>query len=133
MVDRNLLADEMDFTFSRSSGPGGQNVNKVNSKASATWHVTQTKLLDEERRARFLAKFSSKLRNDWAITISADEFRDRTQNQSACIDRLYSMIEEIWVAPRARKKTRPTRSGVRKRLTAKRIHSEKKKSRGESY
>ena len=120
---------EMEFSFAKSSGPGGQNVNKVNSKALLRWPVTVSPSLPEAIRQRFLGKFGSRLTVGGELVITSQRFRDAGRNVSDCLDKLRDMLAEVLRPPKPRRPTRPSRSSIRRRLSQKRARSEKKESR----
>jgi ribosome-associated protein len=122
--------DELEFTFSRSSGPGGQNVNKVNSKATLRWRVGASASLPIDVRERFLAHYGSRLTNDGDLIIASQRYRDQPGNIRDCLERLRIMLTTVAKAPRRRRKTRPTRGSVERRLETKRRSGYKKEDRG---
>ncbi|MGO8751305.1 MAG: alternative ribosome rescue aminoacyl-tRNA hydrolase ArfB [Thermoguttaceae bacterium] len=121
--------DEFEFSYARSSGPGGQNVNKVNTKALLRWPVRDSPSLPPDVRARFLARFGGRLTLLGEILITGQRFRDVGRNRSDCLDKLRKMLEEVASPAKLRKRTKPSRGAVRRRLTTKRQQSEKKQSR----
>lgn len=121
---------ELQFTFARSSGPGGQNVNKVNSKAVLRWELGWNSSLPEGVRQRFRMRFESRLTTEGALVLSSDRFRDRTRNIEDCLDKLRLMLLEVARPPKARKATRPTRGSEKRRREAKSQRGEIKKQRG---
>ncbi|MCB0403344.1 MAG: aminoacyl-tRNA hydrolase [Bdellovibrionales bacterium] len=121
--------NEIYFTFARSSGPGGQNVNKVNSKAVLHWNVRHS-ALPRAVILRFLAKFSNRVREDGECLLQSDRYRDQPRNKEDCILRLNEMLDSVKTPPRRRRKTRPTKASKEKRLTTKRKQGEKKRLRG---
>jgi ribosome-associated protein len=125
-----IPASELAVTFARSSGPGGQNVNKVNSKAILRWNVQTTNSLRPEIKARFQASFSTRITQSGEIVISSDRFRDQGRNLSDCYEKLRKLIHASLVAPTKRRKTRPTRGSVEDRLANKRQKSHQKQMRG---
>src|SRR5258705_399384 len=76
---------EFEFTFARSSGPGGQNVNKVNSKAVLRWSPTVSPSLSEDVRARFLARFASRLTTAGELNLTSQRSRDQSRNSAECL------------------------------------------------
>jgi len=121
--------EEFRFTFSRSPGPGGQNVNKVNSKATLHWNVTTTTNLPEPVRQRLLKKFHRRINQEGEFFISSSRYRDAPRNEADCLDKLRAMIEEAAVAQKPRRATRPTAASKRRRRDNKRRQSEKKQQR----
>lgn len=120
---------EFEFTYVRSSGPGGQNVNKVNSKAVMRWSPTRTPSLPEPMRARFLAKFASKLTNEGELVITSDRHRDQPSNIEDCFEKVREMLVSVAVAPKKRRPTKPSKGSKERRLEGKRRDSAKKQNR----
>lgn len=120
---------EFEFTFSRSPGPGGQNVNKVNSKAQLKWDLTLTQSLPPEVMARFKSRFANRLNREGSLVLASHRFRDQSKNVDDCLSKLKEMVLQVATAPRARKATRPTQGSVRRRLGNKKLQSQKKQSR----
>ncbi len=120
---------EFRFTFARSSGPGGQKVNKVSTKATLRWPVLRTASLPEPVRGRLLAKHRRRVTAGGDLLISSQRFRDAGRNVADCLEKLRKMIAEAAAVPKPRKPTGPTRASVRRRLDRKRKHSRKKQLR----
>lgn len=120
---------EFNFAFARSGGPGGQNVNKVNSKAIMRWAVVITQSLPYDVKARFLEKFANRLTAENEIIITSQKFRDQNKNVDDCLEKLRTMIESIAERPTLRRPTKPTYSSVKKRVEKKVALSQKKKAR----
>jgi ribosome-associated protein len=118
--------DELKFTYERSRGPGGQNVNKVNTKAALRWNLAQSAALADDVRARFMEKFHRRITTGGELVLASDRFRYRVRNVEDCLDKLRLMILEVATAPRPRRPTRPTRSSVQRRLKEKAARGEKK-------
>jgi len=123
---------EFSFTYTRSSGPGGQNVNKLNTKALLRWPVTTSPSLPEPVRQRLLTKYRSRITENGDLLIVSQRFRDAGRNVADCLEKLRAMLSEAATPPRPRKATRPTRGSVRRRLDEKRRQSTKKQQRGPS-
>lgn len=121
--------NEIYFTFARSSGPGGQNVNKVNSKAILHWNVVHSRLSEPVRR-RFRSRFANRIREDGEVLIQSDTYRDQPRNKEECFRRLDEMLATVAKPPKRRRPTKPTRASKERRLTTKKKQSEKKKLRG---
>ncbi len=130
-VNSRLLVPlgEIEFTFARSSGPGGQNVNKVNSKVTLRWMPASNASLPQPVRDRFTARYRSRLTTAGEMLITSQRYRDQGRNVDDCLEKLRLMIAEVAVAPVKRKKTRPTRGSVERRLDEKRVTSQKKQLR----
>ena len=120
---------EFTFTYSRSGGPGGQNVNKVNSKATLRWDVAASPSLPDEVRARFRERYGRRLTKTGELVLHCQRFRDQERNKAECLEKLRTMLREVAQPPRRRKATRPTRSSAEKRLREKRQSAEKKQRR----
>ena len=120
---------EFRFTFARSSGPGGQHVNKVNTKATLRWPVSSSRSLPEGVRRRFLARYRRRITSQGELVLTSQRFRDAGRNVADCLEKLRKMLAEVAVAPKRRKPTRPTAASVRRRLEEKRRRSRKKESR----
>lgn len=121
--------DELRFSFARSSGPGGQNVNKVNSKATLHWNPSASAALPDEVRSRFLALYAKRISNEGDIVITSQESRDQPKNIQICLDKLKAMIEAVLVAPKRRRATKPTKGSKMRRLDAKKQRSQVKEGR----
>lgn len=129
--DRILIPrDELKMTYVRSSGPGGQNVNKVNTKVLMRWDVTNTTCLTHDVRERFMNQFSRRIAADGCVSITSQRFRDQSRNVDDCLEKLRQMILAVLEPPKSRKATRPRRSAVEERLKQKREVSQKKQDRG---
>jgi ribosome-associated protein len=120
---------EIAFRFVRSSGPGGQNVNKVASKAVLRWDAASSPSLPTDVRLRFFERFGSRITVAGEIVIACDRYRDRERNRDDCLERLRRMLAEVAIAPTPRKKTRPRRGAVERRLRDKRARAERKHER----
>ncbi len=121
--------DELQFSFVRSSGPGGQNVNKLNTKAVLRWAVRTTPNLPDDVRHRFFDRYRNRITVEGELVISSQRFRDQLRNQRDCLQKLEAMLTAVAVPPKRRKKTRPTKASVVRWQTQKREHSTKKQQR----
>ena len=135
VVDATLTIDgsQLRYSASRSSGPGGQNVNKVNSKVTLKWSPDRCEALDEAWRRRFINAYGTRINRDGDLVLQCDEHRDWSKNLSAIRERLGDMLMAVRHPPKKRKKTRPTLGSKRRRLEAKRQQSQKKRDRGTSW
>ena len=119
---------ELVFTFARSSGPGGQNVNKVNSKATLHWPTSSASLPDDVR-ARFVAAFGGQINKHGELVLQSQRFRDQERNIEDCLEKLRGMLQRVAPPPKRRKKTRPSRASKQRRLNDKKARSEVKSHR----
>ncbi len=121
--------EELTFTFARSGGPGGQNVNKVSSKAVLRWDLAANSSLPEEAKARLRGQERRRITTEGQLVITSQTYRDQERNKQECLDRLIEMVRRALVAPKPRKATRPTRGSKQQRLAAKRRRAETKAAR----
>lgn len=127
---------EMEYTFVRSSGPGGQNVNKVNSKAMLRWNLLQSSWfarLPESFQAQVLNRLANQLTSLGELIVTSDRFRDQPKNREDCREKLLSLISSALHRPKARKKTKPSKSSQRRAKENKSRHSDKKRMRSGRY
>jgi ribosome-associated protein len=130
ITSRIVIPDEeLGFSFARSSGPGGQNVNKVNSKATLRWNPTTSPALPDDVRARFVKLYASRITNEGEILITSQQSRDQPKNIAICLEKLRAMIAGVLTAPKKRRPTKPTKGSKQRRLTAKKQRSEVKAGR----
>lgn len=110
---------ELDITYIRASGPGGQNVNKVSSAAQLRFDVRQSSSLPDRVKARLEAIAAARLTKDGVIVITANRFRTQEANRKDAIDRLCALIAEAAIQPKFRVPTRPSLGEKRRRLESK--------------
>lgn len=122
--------EELAFTFARSGGPGGQNVNKLNTKAVLRWPVVSSPALSTAVRDRFVARYRRRITTEGDLVLSSQRYRDQARNVDDCLEKLREMLLEVATPPKPRKATRPTRAAVERRLAAKEAHARKKRERG---
>lgn len=125
----NIPDAELRFTYVRSSGPGGQNVNKVASKAVCRWNMHDSPSISEAVKHRLAALFPSRVTTAGELLLTSDRFRDQKKNTEDCKEKLRSMIRSASYVPKKRVKTKPTRGSQIRREVAKKHQSAKKQSR----
>ena len=121
--------DELHWSFVRSSGPGGQNVNKVASKAVLRWDLGASASVPADLKPRLRARLGRKVTQAGEVVLSSQRFRDQERNRQDCLDKLRELILSAAHSPKARKATRPTRSSRAARLELKRRRSRSKENR----
>tara|TARA_Y100000815_G_scaffold272990_1_gene303170 strand:+ start:26593 stop:26994 length:402 start_codon:yes stop_codon:yes gene_type:complete len=128
-VNRDLLISECNFSAVRSSGPGGQNVNKTSTKVILSWDVASSQAFDEEQKGRLREKLSNKITKEDILIINDSQSRSQHKNKENVIARFFLLLEYALQKPKPRKKTKVPRAVKRKRLEAKKQHAEKKANR----
>jgi ribosome-associated protein len=128
-ITASLLFHELDFTASRSSGPGGQNVNKVNSKIVLKFDVIHSQILDEPERTTILKNLSAHLTKDGILMISSQNKRSQLENKQMVIQKFDGMMTKAFETRKVRKPTKASKSAIQKRIKSKKLQAEKKKWR----
>lgn len=124
----SIPLSEIEITYSHSSGPGGQNVNKTSSKARIRWNLLNGRL-DPETVERFKTLYPSWVTESGEVVISSQVSRDAPKNKFYCLEKLRAAIKKASIRPKKRIPTKPTRGSVLRRLDAKAKNSAKKKER----
>ena len=120
---------EINFSYSRSSGAGGQNVNKVNSKVTLSWNIKKSKSLSNPIKERFQKLFPNRINDEGFVIITSQRFRDQPRNVGDCLEKLEEMVVKASFRPKKRRPTKPTRASKEKRLKTKKSHGDKKRLR----
>ena len=123
------LRKEVSFRTSRSSGPGGQHVNKVSSKVELLFDVNNSEFLSDHQKQKIIDELQNRITKEGLLTLQCDENRSQLQNKEIVFDRFIKLIEKALKPVKKRKPTKPTRSSVQKRLTDKKKLSNKKELR----
>jgi ribosome-associated protein len=131
VTDRvTIPGDELSLAFSRSGGPGGQNVNKVASKVELRWSPGSSRALGPDDRALVMSKLAGRLTLDGELIVVSTLTRDQLQNRSDAEEKLAAIVRAALFRPKPRKKTKPSRGAKERRLKAKKVRAEIKRGRG---
>ena len=120
---------ELDIQFVRSSGPGGQNVNKVSTKAVLRWPVMHSPSLPDDVRQRFAARYPRRITRTGDLVIHSQRFRDQGRNVADCLEKLRELLASVARPPARRRPSKPSRAGVERRLEQKKRQGERKTDR----
>ncbi len=129
-MNKERIIQELNFKAVRSSGPGGQNVNKVSTKVELSFDPQSSEGLSEAEKKRALLKLGSRLTKDGILQLQCEESRSQHKNKELVIKRFFDMLANALKVPKVRKKTKPSRSAIEKRLKSKRKAAQKKANRG---
>jgi len=121
--------EQLRFGFSRSSGPGGQNVNKVNTKTELRVNISALHGISDRALGRLRTLAGRKLLPEGDLLITADSQRTQESNRRACLEKLRELIEQSLIEPKVRKKSKPSKGAKKRRLETKKRQGEKKKAR----
>ena len=123
------LSTEITFRTARSGGKGGQNVNKVETMVEAVWPVRSTQLFTEDEQARILDKLSHKITKDGNLQLRSSESRSQLENRQIAQRKLEELVARALIRPKPRKKAKPSKAAIEKRLESKKKASFKKELR----
>jgi ribosome-associated protein len=130
---KQIDEDDIEVSFIRSPGPGGQHVNKVESAVQIRFNAKECEVIDAGMFARLRAIAGSRMTAEGIIILTASNTRSQVRNKEAAIDRLVTFLKDASVVPKIRKKTRPTLGSKKRRLEGKKRKSSIKKMRGKNF
>ncbi|MDC1141528.1 alternative ribosome rescue aminoacyl-tRNA hydrolase ArfB [Planctomycetota bacterium] len=130
-IGKNIVVEdsELEFSFARSGGPGGQHVNKTSSKALLKWNLNNAKGIPTAVMVRLRTQQARLITDSGELHLTCDENRSQHRNREICIERLTEILKAASVAPKRRKPTKPSRGAIKRRQESKKRQSDKKKHR----
>lgn len=123
------LIHELTFTTSRSSGPGGQNVNKVNSKVTLKFDVLHSPVLSQEQKELITKKLATRITTEGKLVLTSQDNRSQIQNKEDVISKLNDLLKKVFTPRKVRKATKPSNAAKHAREKSKKLRSEKKQWR----
>ena len=123
------FSSEINYKTSRSSGAGGQNVNKFETSVTAMWKVYETKFFGESEIERIFLKLKNKINAEGFLLMTSSEARSQLENKKIVTEKMLTLVDKSLIVPKKRFKTKPSKSQIEKRLDAKKKISEKKENR----
>lgn len=124
-----IAPTEFQVTFARSSGAGGQNVNKTSTKVIVRWQVGRSRFLTPEEKERVRLKLANRINNNDEVVVVSEEERSQLQNRILAVSRLQTLVAKALQIPKKRRPTRPTKASKLKRIKSKKIRSQLKAGR----
>ena len=129
-INSALIFSELQFTTSRSSGPGGQHANKVETRVQVRFNVLQSEILTDYEKETIKTKYANKLTNEGDLIVACEDKRSQLKNKEIALRKLNTLLNKAFEKPKTRKPTKPSKTAKAKRLNNKKIHGEKKILRG---
>jgi len=126
---KECLVREVEFRTSRSSGPGGQHVNKTESRVELLWSPGNSECLNEAQKKMLSSRLANRITDEGILILVSEKYRSQHRNKADVTERFVDLVTASLVPVKKRKPTRPTRSSVEKRIRSKKIRSDIKRSR----
>lgn len=120
---------ELEFSVSRSGGPGGQHVNKTSTRVTLSWDISRSQAISEQQRERLLLKLEHRVTQEHQLQVHVDETRSQYRNRELALQRLAEIVVAALHVPKPRKKTKPSRSSQKKRMDKKTQRGQIKQAR----
>lgn len=128
-MDREQLQRELTLKAIRSSGAGGQHVNKVSSKVELSFDLPASQGLSQAEKQRLLLKLGARLTQEGRLLLQCDQSRSQHKNRELVVERFFGLLQSALKVPKKRRPTKPTRSSIEKRLRSKKKAAQKKADR----
>ncbi len=135
IINRRVSIPETDLTltFSRSSGPGGQNVNKLNTRVTVSLNISNCSTLTDEQKQTLRKALKNRIDKEGILHVSCQDYRSQHANRNAALQRLAEMVAKAFKPVKKRRPTKPTKASIERRLQSKQKRSQLKKLRAKTF
>ncbi|MGD1319898.1 alternative ribosome rescue aminoacyl-tRNA hydrolase ArfB [Chryseobacterium sp. 2R14A] len=127
------FTSELAYKTSRSSGAGGQNVNKVETSVTIMWDIEESNFFSDEEKNLIYTKLKNRINSEGILQLTVSESRTQLQNKKIATEKILELVDQALIIPKKRFKTKPSKSSVEKRIQQKKQHSDKKENRRFKY